>query len=54
MHHLRPYCPGTFQCQFQVLEIMVARILQSAHLGTGSKSQVNNYGLHNELVVFSQ
>lgn len=54
MHQLRPYCPDTFQCQFQVLEIAVERILQRAHLGTGSKSQVNNYGLHNELVVFSQ
>lgn len=58
MHQLTPYCPSIFKCQFQVLELMVERILQSTHLGKEAskdqKSQVNNYGLENEFVVFSQ
>lgn len=58
MNQLKPYCPGIFQCQFQFLELMVERILQSTHLGTETsqdqKSQVNNYELQNVFVVFSQ
>lgn len=48
----------TYKCQFQVLEITVERTLQNVYMGTETsqdqKSQVDNYGLQSEFVVFSQ